>query len=62
MKLLCFGDPEGLLQRRRMGIEKIIEKYKPDFVIFLGDYYSNQITYQDTNTPILFMICFQKRI
>jgi len=39
MDLLAFGDPEGKLQKKSKEIIEIIEKYKPDYVIFLGDYF-----------------------
>jgi len=40
MDLLVFGDPEGKLQRRKKEVIKIIREYEPDYVIFLGDYFS----------------------
>lgn len=45
MKILVFGDPEGILQRKKKFIKKILEKSNPDLVIFLGDYYSTQRIY-----------------
>ncbi len=45
MHILAFGDPEGILQRRRRTVQKIIEKFSPEYVIFLGDYYSWNLPY-----------------
>jgi len=40
MDLLVFGDPEGKLQKRNKEVIRIIREYEPDYVIFLGDYFS----------------------
>ena len=40
MKFLVFGDPEGVLQKRRLAVQKTIKKHPADYVIFLGDYFT----------------------
>ena len=40
MKVLFFGDPEGVLQKRKKFIKKLVDKFKPDVLAFAGDYFS----------------------